>query len=1109
MLTRLPFSPARPYLKRAALLQPLCFTLLSSIAAASPSAAQPSLTQAVTLSADNAAVYNVLNDIEKQTDAHFQYSRQLIRAGRHVSLKATGRPLGEVLDALLEPLRIRYTLTADGIVLRPAADTPVTGRVVDEKGEALPGVNVIVKGTSTGTATGIDGTYAINAPAGSTLVFSFVGYSAQEISLNGRTTVDVKFAAAASQTLNDVVVVGYGTQVKREVTGAIASVKGAELVNQASQNPVSSLQGRVSGVQITNSGAPGAAPEIRVRGTGSIAGVNPLYVVDGTFLPQGADLSFLNQDDIASIEILKDAASASIYGIQAANGVVLVTTKRGQAGAPRINYNGFVGVQTVTNKVKMANAAEYATLYNEKNALQGVPASNNLPTDLPSTDWFNQVSRNALITNHQLSLAGGSDKISYSFSGSYLKQQGLVKTNDFERITARLQTDFSPTDHIKVGYNVIFANTKSTDVPGVTSNVFPNSANGPNLFYQGYVAPPVVQPFLPSGRYGDPGLVGTGLGSFGNPQATLDYFNQQAQGQTLVGSVFASVNFLKYFTVRSSVGVNYGSSKFYNYQKADSLTTVQVYRGNTLKKGFSETSQLQWENTLTFDRSYGDHHVTALVGTTALRFRTEQIIGAINGVPSGSDAFYYFNLGTVGTTSLQNPVDLNTLFSTFARVNYAYKGRYLLTASFRRDGSSKYSERYGNFPSVGLGWVVSDESFMQSSSVFSFLKLRASYGVLGNNQVNNNIAVNRASFLNGYTAFFNGQPYTGANLDQQVPGQLRWENVREADGGLEMRFLDNRLTAELDYYNRRTIDAVFPVPVLESPGFTNSGGFYANNANFQNQGVEAALRWASAGAGDFSYNVGVTGAYNQNKVLATAGGAPLFAGALPVAGYLATVSRVGAPIGAFYGYEAVGVFQSAQDVAGSAQPDAKAGDLRYRDVNGDGVIDDRDKVVLGNPNPRFTYGLNTNFRYKAFDLQIDIQGVGGVELLNGLREVRYGNENFTQQFYDTRWTGAGTSNSAPSANLSGHNLDVSSYYVEKADYIRLRNVQLGFNFPKSLVAPLRVQTLRLYANAQNPLTLTKYSGFTPEVGGTPTNAGIDLSVYPLSATYNVGINIGF
>ncbi|RYY18187.1 MAG: TonB-dependent receptor, partial [Cytophagaceae bacterium] len=991
---------------------------------------------------------------------------------------------------------------------------PITGRITDEKGEPLPGANVIVKGTAIGTATNADGNYSLNAPAGATLVFSFVGYPAQEIPLNGRTSLDVKFAAPQSQSLNDVVVVGYGTQSKREVTGAIASVKGAELVNQASQNPVSSLQGKVSGVQVTNSGQPGAAPQIRIRGAGSLAGVNPLYVVDGTILPQGADLSFLNQNDIASIEVLKDAAAASIYGVQAANGVVLVTTKRGQAGGTHLNYNGYGGVQTATNTVQLANAAEYATLYNEKNNLTGAGA---LPTTLPSTDWFKEVTRVAAVQNHQLSLSGGSERASYTLSGSYYQQKGLVQGNDYERITARLQTDFNVSEHIRVGYTAAFTNATAHDAPGLASSVYPNYAQGGNIFYNAYVAPPVIQPFLPNGRYGDPSLVGGGLGSFTNPRGQLDYYVQKSQAQTLVSSAFVSINFLKYLTLRSSLGVNYTTGDFYNFQRADSLTTVQVYRGNVLTKGYANFSQPQWENTLTYDRTLGeDHHLTALVGTTAFRYRSEALYPSINGVQgAGGSQFYYFNLGTASTANLtNNPADLNTLFSVFARVNYAYKQRYLLTASFRRDGSSKFSDRYGNFPAVGLGWVASEEDFLKNSTVFNFLKVRASYGVLGNNQVaSSNIAVLRASYLPGYTAFF-GNPSTantGASVDQQVPGTLRWENVREGDVGLEMRFLGNRLSAEFDYYNRRTIDAVFPVPVIGSSGFTNNAGYLANNANIQNQGVEAVLRWDSQGAGDFSYNIGLTGAYNQNKLLSTATGAPLNAGNLPVGGYQATRSLVGQPIGEFYGYQADGVFQTAQEALSSSNANlgTSAGDLRYVDQNGDGLIDSRDLVPLGNPNPRFTYGINTTFRYRFVDLQVDIQGVGGVELYNALRGVRYGNENYTEDFYNTRWHGAGTSNSTPSANLTGHNLDPSSYYIEKGDYIRLRNVQLGFNIPKSFANTLRAQTIRIYANAQNPLTLTKYKGFTPEVGGTPTNAGIDLNVYPLTATYNIGLNVGF
>ncbi|OUJ75656.1 hypothetical protein BXP70_05690 [Hymenobacter crusticola] len=994
-------------------------------------------------------------------------------------------------------------------------DITVTGRVLDDKGEGLPGVNVVVKGTTNGTQTGGDGSYTLTAPDQGILVFSFVGFNPQEVAIAGRTTVNVNLAPD-TKTLNEVVVVGYGTQAKSEVTGAIASVKGEELVNQASQNPVSSLQGRVAGLQITNSGAPGTSPDVRIRGIGSIAGSAPLYVVDGTFVP---DLSFVNQDDIASIEVLKDAASASIYGVRAANGVIIVTTKRGKQGTPRINYNGFVGVQKVTNQVEMANAQQYATLINEKNG------PNSLATSLPSTDWLKQTTQPATIHNHQLSLSGGSDKISYSFSGSYLNQEGLIKKNNFERITARLQTDFNATEHIKLGYSAIFANTNSRDIPS-------------DIFYQAFIAPPVLQPFLPNGRYGDPNLIGSGLGNFSNPQGSLDYYNQKTNGQTLVSNVFASFNILKDFTFRTSVGINYASTKFYNYRKADSLTTAQVYRGNTLRKGFGRSSTLQWENTLTYDKTVGDHHITALLGNTALRTRVEQVIGSINGVPPGSDANYYFNLGTVGTSNLENPVDLFTLASYFGRVNYAYKDRYLLTASFRRDGSSKFSKRWGNFPSVGAGWVLSEESFLKENGIFDFLKLRVSYGLLGNDQVVNNIAIQRASFLAGYTSFFGGQANTGASIDTQVPPNLAWEKVREGDAGLEMRFLNNRLTAEVDYYDRRTIDAVFPIPVLTSPGYTNAGGFYANNASFKNSGVEVAVRWAADAGTDFSYSVGFTGGYNQNKVLSTAGGdAPLFAGGLPVGGYLTTVSRVGAPIGSFYGYQVQGIFQSEQDVARSAQTDAKAGDFQYRDQNGDGVIDDRDKVIIGNPNPKFSYGLNTNFRYKAVDLQVDFQGVGGVDIYNATRGVRYGNENYTEEFYNKRWHGAGTSNTYPSANLTGRNLDPSDFYVEKGDYVRLRNIQLGYNLPKTLFGEkARIQGIRIYANAQNLFTLTNYSGFTPEVGtsydptrrpysaanptgyvtatgsnsGTnPTSSGIDLNVYPLSVTYNFGVNVSF
>ncbi|TGE06695.1 TonB-dependent receptor [Hymenobacter fodinae] len=1047
-------------------------------------------------------MHAVLTKIENQTSIRFQYSRQLIGAGRRVSIQAEGQPLGKVLHTLFDPLHIAYEPLPSGIVLKPAAsstaDVTVTGRVVDEKGSAMPGVNVVVKGTAIGTQTDVDGRYSVTAPEGATLVFSFVGYTAQEVAIGGRTTIDVSFAANQSQ-LNEVVVVGYGTQQKRDVTGSIASVKGTELVNQASQNAVSSLQGKVAGVQITNNGQPGSSPQIRVRGTGSILGsANPLYVVDGTFVD---DISFLNQDDIASIEILKDASSAAIYGVRAANGVVLVTTKRGKAGAPRINYNGFGGIQRITNKVKMANASEYATLINERTNAQ------TLATNLPSTDWFDEISRTAAIHNHQLSMSGGSEKVTYNVSGSYLKQQGIVRKNDYERITARLQTDYSATDHIKVGYSAIFQNFRSTDIPANT------------VFYQAFVAPPVLPVFKANGNYGDP--ADFPLGNFANPRATIDRYNQKSNGQQLVSNIYASANFLKALTFRTSLGINYGISQYRTYQAKDSLTTTQFAQRSSLTSAQGRNTRWLWENTLTYDKAFGDgdHRLTALVGIAAQRDRFSQFIGSINDVPFYNESSLYLGLGTASTARIETPADAYTFASYFGRVNYAFKDRYLLTATLRFDGSSKFSSdnRYGAFPSVGAGWVVTEEDFLKDQTVLSLLKLRGSWGRLGNNNIPSNIAIQTAAINSpGYTAIFGNQPYPGSNINSLAQRVLDWETTTETDLGLDLGFLENRLTATLDLYNRRTTDAIFSIPIPLSGGQVTARTT-GNFATLRNRGAELTVGWNTQATEKFRYNVGFNATYNQNRVLdLQAIGADLPSGNLPVGGVQTTITRVGEPLGSFYGYVVDGIFQTQDEVNSSPQSGTGAvpGSFRYRDLNGDGRISADDRRIIGNPNPKFNYGVNVGFNYGSFDVAFDVQGVAGVDVYNANKGVRYGNENFTKDFFDNRWNGPGTSNSYPSARLSGTDLNANTWYVEKGDYIRLRNVQVGYTLAKSFANTLRVQGIRFYANAQNPVTLFKYKGFTPEIGqlgGSLGNTaqGIDLNVYPLSATYNLGVNVTF
>lgn len=964
----------------------------------------------------------------------------------------------------------------------------VSGKVTDAStGQPLIGASVQVKGTNIGSQTDVGGNFTLSTPANGVLVINYLGYNQREISVNNRSTLNIQLDMSTNE-LDQVVVVGYGVQDKRDVTGSIASVKSEELVRQSSQNPVSSLQGKVAGVTITNSGQPGASPQVRIRGAGSAqGGVDPLYVVDGTFVD---NLSFLNPADIESIEILKDASSAAIYGVRAANGVVLVTTKRGKSGEPRVNYNGFVGVQRVTNRLEMANSQEYATLINEKNGTE------TLSGDYPTTDWYDQILRTALIHNHQVTASGGTDKVTYSASAGYLNQEGIVKGNDYERITVRLQTDFQVSNNIKVGYNGIFYNYNSNDIPS-------------DIFSQAFIAPPIIPVRKANGNYGD--SYDYNVGNFANPQAALDWFYRKSNGQQLTSNVFGEAKFLNNFTFRTSLGLNYGINEYLQYRSQDSLTSVQYAERSLLTKSRSKFSSWLWENTVTYDKEFGDHHITALLGTSAQENRTEAFTGSVNDVDYQTDANLYLSLGDPETYNITNTGDRYTFASYFGRVNYTFRDKYLLTATLRYDASSKFprGSRWEYFPSIGLGWRVSEEEFMQNQNIFDNLKVRASWGRLGNNNVPSNIFIlpidNRASL----GSIIGGSYQVGRNITTAVSPTLFWEIVNETDLGIEMGFLNNRLTVEADWYNKQTEDAIFG---LTSAGVLGYGGaqIQGNYATFRNRGLEFLANWSDDIGKDFSYNIGFNFAANRNQVTGIAtGNSAFYNGNLPVGGYQVSITRVGDPIGSFYGYQVAGIFQNEQEIAGSAQPNANPGDFRYRDMNDDDVIDQNDKVIIGNPNPGFVYGINTGFQYKSFDLQLDLQGVADVDIYNANRNVRYGNENYSKDFYDNRWYGEGTSNTYPSANLNGSNLDPNDFYVEKGDYFRIRNVQVGYNLPATLVNKWEMQNLRVFVNAQNPVTWFNYNGFSPEVGGAPVSQGIDRNVYPLSATYNFGVNATF
>ncbi|QXV65765.1 TonB-dependent receptor [Mucilaginibacter achroorhodeus] len=985
-----------------------------------------------------------------------------------------------------------------------AQNVTVRGKVTDAKtGESLIGVTVAVKGTTTGAQTDANGAFALSVASNATLTVSYLGYTSVDVPVNGRNNINITLQSATNE-LQGVVVVGYGTQRKVDVTGSIATVKGADVAKQASQNAISGLQGKVAGVQITNAGAPGSTPDITIRGLGTIYGnTKPLFVVDGVWYD---NIDFLNPQDIESFSVLKDASSTAIYGIRAANGVVLISTKRGAKGKPVINYNGFVGIQSVTNQVKMANGTQYATAVNELSALNGgQPILANPASYGNGTNWYNEILRKAFMQNHQASISGGTDAYTYNYSFGYLNQDGIVKSNNYERFTLHLSNDFKIGKALKLGYTASGVSDNSKD------------ANG-DIFHQLYAAAPIIPVKNPDGSYGDPNPLGLGDGNNFNPQATIDFFNQRTKNQRFTYSAYGEVSFLKHFKFKTSFGGDISQREVRNYTPIYQATFKQFSQKTNLNVDHTEVRNWIWENTLTYDVQVKDHRLTALLGYSALQNKTRQLNAQRDNVPYTASGNLYNSFPADSTaTYLATPGSqiYTRALSQFARVNYSYKDKYLLNASVRRDGASQFfgNNTYGYFPSVGAGWVVTNEDFMKDQKVFSNLKLRGSWGKVGNSVVPINPSVQVIATDPYLTAIFGNPqvPYPGASINTVVPPSIVWEKTVSSDFGVEAGFLDNRLSIEADYYNRETQDAIFAIPVAGSLGTVNSS-IIGNQANIRNRGFEFLATWRDKGSESFSYSISANLGINNNKVLnVITGNNPIYQGGDGIAnGSLATRTVQGQPIGQFYGYKVIGVFQTAADVAKGKQPNAAPGDFIYQDTNGDGKIDGSDRVALGSPLPKYNFGLNTSFNYKRFDLALDFQGVAAVSVYNANVAYRFGNENFTADFYNNRWHGEGTSNTYPSVNVGKtDNAKPNSFYVESGSYVRLRNAQLGYTFPSAALTKFGVSKVRLYLNAQNAVNIFGYKGFSPEIGGGVGSRGIDANVYPLYAIYNFGVNVTF
>ncbi|HEX8425039.1 SusC/RagA family TonB-linked outer membrane protein [Hymenobacter sp.] len=735
MIPLLPKFPSGRFLRRVALLQALSFTVLSTISLATPhaSSAQDLLEQPITLQTRNEPMYAVLHKIESQSDVRFQYSKQLIGASRRVSIAVSSEPLAAVLHKLLDPLRIKYEAVEDDIILKPlaTADINITGKVLDETGSGLPGVNVVVKGTTNGTQTSPDGTYTITAPDNATLVFSFVGYTAQEVAVGGRTTVDLTMAPD-SKALSEVVVVGYGTQSKRDLTGAVARVEGAEIVNQPVQTPTQALQGRVAGVQITTNGAPNSQPTVRIRGTGTLlAGADPLYVVDGV---QTTDIRNLSNADIETIDVLKDASAAAIYGVRGANGVIIITTKKGKLGKPVLSYSGTGGFKQAARVVDMASADQYVSY------LRDISPSTTIPDYSGSTNWYDQILRRSTYQNHNLAVSGASENVRYYFSGNLLQDDGIVVSNKFKRLTVRSNTAFDLSEKVTISSQASFSHADTRDVNIVTA------------YNNAYRAAPVI-PAKVGDLYGNT----SAFGNVGNPVLDIEKNNNRVYENRLQGNVGVDVKPVTGLTLRSAINVdlNYNNRRVYDYQYLNDQTTFLTTGGNqrnqrsTLALTQNNNYRYLWENTATFQRTFNDqHNLTLLVGQVVEEGKADEASSSRRDVPTDPNQ-WYLNTGDPNTAVNNAAASKDRRLSFLGRVNYTFKDRYLFTTNLRRDATSKFNrnQRNGFFPSVGVGWVLSEESFLQDNGVLNFLKLRGSYGQLlhRDGQFQHSVRVQRAA----------------------------------------------------------------------------------------------------------------------------------------------------------------------------------------------------------------------------------------------------------------------------------------------------------------------------------------------------------------------------
>jgi TonB-linked SusC/RagA family outer membrane protein len=978
----------------------------------------------------------------------------------------------------------------------------VSGKVSDaNSNDALIGVTVKHKGSTVGAQTDLNGNYSISVPSNATLIFTYLGFAIQEVLVNGRTTINVKLNPATNE-LDQVVVIGYGSQKKRDLTGSISSVRGEDIEKSPNTNPVSSLQGKVAGLTIVNSGTPGASPTVRIRGINSTNAASPIYVVDGVIQ---TNIDYVNAADIESMEVLKDPSSTAIFGTQGGNGVIVVTTKRAAKGETRIAFQSSVGLQTVPNQIDVVDAAGFKSLYTAQ--LANINAA---PFDFTNytvnTNWQDLIFKTAMQNNNNLSISNSGEKSTTIVNVGYNNQEGVLRNSNFKRYNFRLNQELKFNDNLKVGgdVNAYHYNSDPSDV-SLNNALWSAPIVGVQEDAKTYYSMPSFQ-----------------RAQVGNPIASLNRNDKTSinKGYRAVGNIFAELTFLKNFKFRSSfyTDMSWNGSRGYNplpYTFINlgegSIPTTRTFDNSirtSVDQNQSEFRKFQQDQTLTYENTFNtDHKLTALAGLTSLYTASNSLTGnrrdtTLN-IPNDPD-FWYLNI-----TNIANPGNYNgsgsesAQQSYFGRVNYSFKSKYLVNASIRRDGISKFApeNRWGTFGSVGLGWVLSEESFFKDNiKGIDFVKLRGSWGTLGNAQ-----GFGENLYRPGLTitdvGVFGDNVYPSVTPSYVPDPNLHWEVIRGLDIGMEVQGFNSRLSADLTYYNRTTKDILtrVPLPAISSYLLTNLG-------TISNKGLELSLAWRDK-IGNFSYSIAPNISYNKNNVESIGDN---FNFQITGNGGVNRTSS-GESIGYFYGYRQVGVYQSTADLDKiPAFANSLPGDVAFADINGDGKITDADRTNLGSPFPDYNYGLNLSLAYKSFDMIVEGQGVAGNHVYTQRRTSNFAVLNYESNRLNA-YTRAGTSNIEPILdNTRGNNYLMSSYFLEPGDYFRLRTVQLGYTFNKALLKKAGMKSLRMYLSGQNLNTWSKTTGYTPEAPiSNIIGAGADNGIYPIPSVYTFGLNLTF